>query len=215
MAYRHHLKELCKRATEDKPNHEANKIRRLLVKYQNAFSKNDNDLGLTSITEHCIDTGDAVPIKQPPRRVPIAYAEAERNAILELEEKGVVRKSNSPWASPIVLVKKADGKMRPCVDYRRLNAVVKNVPAFPLPRIGDCLDAVAGSKYFSTFDLTSGYFQIPMKAEDIPKTAFCTKYGQYEFLSMPLRAKFKCSHIPENYGVKLCKACNGQLLSYT
>ncbi|MES9884544.1 MAG: retroviral-like aspartic protease family protein, partial [Sedimenticola sp.] len=115
----HHLKELCKRATEDKPNHEANKIRKLLVKYQNAFSKNDNDLGLTSITEHCIDTGDAVPIKQPPRRVPIAYAEAERNAILELEEKGVIRKSNSPWASPIVLVKKADGKMRPCVDYRR------------------------------------------------------------------------------------------------
>lgn len=180
-----HLQELFSRSTENKTAYEANELGKLLSKYQSAFSRNDNDLGLTNITEHSIDTGDANPIKQPPRRVPIAYAEAEREAIDELQAKGVIRKSNSPWASPIVLVKKSDGKMRPCVDYRRLNAVIKNVPAFPLPRVGDCLDAVAGSKYFSTFDLTSGYFQIPMKETDIPKTAFCTKYGQYEFLSMP------------------------------
>ncbi|MES9880687.1 MAG: reverse transcriptase domain-containing protein [Sedimenticola sp.] len=180
-----YLQDLYKKATVDRSAYEKEEIRKLLIKYQDAFSKHDNDLGLTNITEHSIDTGDATPIKQPPRRVPIAYAEAERVAIQELEAKGVIRKSSSPWASPIVLVKKPDGKMRPCVDYRRLNAVIKNVPAFPLPRIGDCLDAVAGAKYFSTFDLTSGYFQIPMKESDIPKTAFCTKYGQYEFLSMP------------------------------
>ncbi len=104
----------------------------MLSKYQSAFSRNDNDLGLTNITEHSIDTGDANPIKQPPRRVPIAYAEAEREAIDELQAKGVIRKSNSPWASPIVLVKKPDGKMRPCVDYRRLNCCYQECTSFSI-----------------------------------------------------------------------------------
>lgn len=124
------------------------------------------------------------PIKQPPRRVPLAFAEAEKECITQLEKQRVIRKSTSPWASPIVLVRKKNGKVRPCVDYRRLNAVTEP-DAFPLPRIQDCLDSVAGSAIFSTFDLISGYQQIPMKESDIPKTAFVTKYGLYEFLTMP------------------------------
>ena len=88
-----------------------------------------------------------------------------------MKEQGIIRKSSSPWSSPLVLVVNKNGKVRPCVDYRRINAVtVKD--AFPLPRIQDCLDTVAGATLFNTFDLTSSYHQIPVRSQDIPKTAF-------------------------------------------
>lgn len=160
----------------------------LLLEYQDAFSKNDLDLGLTHVSEHIIDTGEAKPIKLPPRRVPIAYAEAELQTINDMEKQGIIRKSNSPWASPLNLVLKKNGKIRPCVDYRRVNDVTIN-DAFPLPRIQDCLDAVSGATIFSTFDLTSGYHQVPVRESDIPKTAFITKYGLWEFLTMPMGMK--------------------------
>ena len=103
----------------------------------------------------------------------------------QLEKQGVIRKSTSPWASPICLVRKRSGKIRLCVDYRRLNEIaIKD--AFPLPRISDCLDAVAGAKFFSTFDMTSEFHQVKIRESDIPKTAFCTKYGMYEYLTMPV-----------------------------
>lgn len=114
----------------------------------------------------------------------MAYAANEKKAIEYLKAKGVIRDGTSPWASPIVLVGKKDGGGRPCVDYRKLNQLVKP-DGFPMPRVQDCLDAVAGSNLFSTFDLTSGYFQIPVKKEDIPKTAFACKYGQFEMTRMP------------------------------
>ena len=80
-------------------------------------------------------------------------------------------------------MRKTSGKIRPCVDYRRLNEVtVKD--AFPLPRISDCLDVVAGAKFLSSFDLTSGFYQVPIRVSDIPKSAFCTKYGLFEYLTM-------------------------------
>ena len=116
--------------------------------------------------------------------MPLAYADKEKAAIEDLKSKGVIRESVSPWASPIVLVSKKDGSVRPCVDYRKVNQLVKP-DGFPLPRVQDCLDAVAGSSYFSTFDLTSGYFQIKLKEEDIPKSAFVCKYGHFEMTRMP------------------------------
>ena len=180
-----HLRDLFQKSTENKTLAEKMEIAEILHKYKDSFSKDDNDLGLTDLTEHMIDTADALPIKQPPRRVPLALAAAEKEAIQELEKKGVIRKSVSPWASPIVLVRKKNDKLRPCVDYRKVNAVTRNTPAFPLPRVTDCIDTVTGAKFFSSFDLTSGYLQIPVKPTDIPKTAFCTKYGQYEFTTMP------------------------------
>ena len=122
-------------------------------------------------------------MKQRPRKVPLAFADEEK-AIDDLLAKGVIRKSTSPWASPIVLVRKKSGAVRPCLDYRKLNELVRP-DGFPMPRVQDCLDAVSGSTLFSTFDLTSGYFQIPLKTEDIKKTAFVCKFGQYEMTRMP------------------------------
>ena len=98
--------------------------------------------------------------------------------------------SQSLWSSPIFLVRKKNGKVRTCIDSRRVNEVTKK-DAFPLPRIQDCLDA--GAKLFSTFDLTSGYFQIPVKSEDLPKTVFVTKYGLYEFTAMPFGLRYSAA----------------------
>ena len=157
----------------------------MLQAHSDTFSKDEFDIGMTTLTEHVIDVGSQRLIKQPPRRVPTAFADEEEKVVKQLEEQGIIRASTSPWASPIVLVRKKSGKIRPCVDYRRLNAVtIKD--AFPLPRITDCLDAVADATMFSCFDVTSGYHQIPVKESDVPKTAFCTKYGLYEYTSMPM-----------------------------
>ncbi|MCG8046377.1 MAG: RNase H-like domain-containing protein, partial [Candidatus Thiodiazotropha endolucinida] len=179
-----HLVGLYEKSSKELDVYEKNHLRQILIKFQDNFSKDEWDLGLTHITEHAIDTGDASPIKQPPRRVPLAFAEEERKAIEDMKAKGVIRDSVSPWASPIVLVKKKDGGIRPCVDYRKVNELVKP-DGFPLPRVQDCLDAVAGSTLFSTFDLTSGYYQIPLKKEDIPKSAFVCKFGHFEMTRMP------------------------------
>ena len=101
----------------------------------------------------------------------------------ELQRIGFIRPSSSPWGAPVLFVKKKDGSMRLCVDYRALNEVtIKN--KYPLPRIDDLFDQLKGAKYFSKIDLRSGYFQLKIRESDIPKTAFVTRYGQFEFTVM-------------------------------
>lgn len=184
-----YLTDLSSRSTAKRSKYgEEKTVKSLLSRQKRSFSENTDHLGLTHLVEHCIDTGDAVPIKQPPRRVPMSEAENERLEIVKLKDRGVIRPSMSPWASPLVMVRKKDGSSRLCVDFRRLNLVTRD-DAFPLPRIQDCLDAVAGSTIFSTMDITAAYHQVPVREEDIPKTAFITKYGLYEFTSLPFGLK--------------------------
>lgn len=179
-----HLEKLYNDAVTNRTSEQCQQIATLLNKYSDAFSKTETDIGCTHLIEHAIDTGDAAPIKQPPRRIPLAYADEEKKAVTQLLDQGIIRKSMSPWGSPIQLVRKKNGKMRPVVDFRRLNLVT--VPdAYGLPRIQDCLDAVSGATLFSTFDVTSSYHQIPVKESDIPKTAMVTKYGLFEYLRLP------------------------------
>ncbi|WP_375607632.1 reverse transcriptase family protein, partial [Bartonella sp. AC142YNZD] len=102
----------------------------------------------------------------------------------DLSDKGFIRPSTSPWGAPVLFVQKKDGTLRLCIDYRKLNRVtIKN--KYPLPRIDDLFDQLKGSHYFSKIDLRSGYYQLRIRAEDVPKTAFRTWYGRYEFLVMP------------------------------
>jgi len=101
-----------------------------------------------------------------------------------LLDKGFIRPSNSPWEAPILFVKKKDGTLRLCIDYRQLNKViVKN--KYPLPRIDDLFDQLKGARVFSKIDLRFGYHQLRIKEQDIQKIAFRTRYGHYEFLMMP------------------------------
>ena len=127
--------------------------------------------GRCSVIGHVIDSGTSKPISQTPRRIPVHYQQEVNKAIKEMLDQRIIRPSSSPWASPIVVAKKKGGSVRICVDYRKLNAItVKD--GFPLPRIDVTLDALGGSKFVSTLDLKSGYWQVEINAASREKTAF-------------------------------------------
>ncbi|GFU88767.1 retrovirus-related Pol polyprotein from transposon 412 [Trichonephila clavipes] len=141
-------------------------------------------LAITTVTQHRIDTADHPPIKQHPRRLPFAKQEEVGTLLREMQENDIIEPSSSPWASPIVLVRKKDGSTRFCVDYRKLNDVTKK-DSYPLPRIDDTLDTLSGHKWFSTLDLKSGYWQVEIHPEDREKTAFTSGQGLWQFKVMP------------------------------
>ena len=114
------------------------RVAKLLSDFSETFSKDDNDLGCTNLTSHTIDTGTIKPIKQAPRRTPLAFQGRDREALEKMLERGTIRESTSPWASPVVLVPKKDNYVRVCIDYRKINENTKK-DAFPLPKINDCL----------------------------------------------------------------------------
>ena len=124
------------------------------------------------------------PISQAPYRMAPAELKELKVQLQELLDKGFVRPSFSPWGAPVLFVRKKDGTLRLCIDYRQLNKVtVRN--KYPLPRIEDLFDQLQGATVFSKIDLRSGYHQLRIKESDVPKTAFRTRYGHYEFLVMP------------------------------
>ena len=135
------------------------KFRELFRCYRDVFAFTGDQLGKTSLVQHVIDTGDAMPIKQRPYRTsPRSKQEIDRQ-VDDMLQKGIIRESVSPWSSPVVLVKKKNGSFRFCVDLRKVNAVTRK-DSFPMPLVSDTLDALIGTKYFSTLDLKSGYWQI-------------------------------------------------------
>ena len=169
---------------EIKDPSEKSAIQRLLVQHAAVFVGPDGTIGCTKMAEHSIHTGEAKPIKSRSYRISAAGHETIAKEVEAMEKKGVVRPSFSPWSSPVVLVTKKNGEVRFCVDYRRLNEVtVKD--SYPLPRIEDTLGALGGCCWFSTLDLASGFWQIPVREEDRCKTAFATRNGLYEFNMMP------------------------------
>lgn len=131
---------------------------------------------------HRINTGDASPLRRRPYRVSQTERLVVQREVDEMLRKNVIEPSSSPWPSLIVLVKKKDGSLRFCVDYRHLNKITKK-GVYPLPRIDGALDA--GASYFSSIDLRSGYWKIAVDEKDREKTAFVTYDGLYQLKDMP------------------------------
>ena len=178
-----HLSETYKASTEHLSASEQSRLAALLNEHEDVFAKSEFDLGTFTDIEHGIDTGDARPIKQRMRRTPACFVGEEEAHLKKMLEAGVIKESASDWASSPVLIRKRDGSVRWCIDYRGLNKVtVKDV--FPLPLVDDCLDTLAGNVWFSRLDANSAYWQINIKPEDRHKTAFHTRYGLFEHVKM-------------------------------
>ena len=137
----------------------------LLKEFGDIFAAQDGSgLGCTTVVQHEIKT-DGPPIRQPVRRLPTALKPVINAEVEKMLQQGVIRPSNSPWSSPIVMVRKKDGSWRFCVDYRKVNLVTCR-DAYPLPRIDSTLDTLAGATLFTTLDLATGYWQVEIKEED-------------------------------------------------
>ncbi|KAK7899349.1 hypothetical protein WMY93_020202 [Mugilogobius chulae] len=148
------------------------------------FSQNDLDFGCTDKVRHHIKLHDETPFKHRARPIHPHDIEAVRSHLRDLLEAGVIRESESPFSSPIVVVRKKNGDVRLCIDFRKLNLqTVKDAYALPNPE--ESFSALSGSKWFTVLDLKSGYYQIAMNEEDKPKTAFVTPIGFWEFNRMP------------------------------
>ena len=172
------LKDLLARAPLQEAERKSAEV--LMRRYTDVFSRDESDVGHTKMAIHEIPLKPGVrPIRQPPRRLgPTKDAEVERQ-VEGLRERGLIEPTDGAWSSPVVLVKKKDGAWRFCVDYRRLNDITCQ-DAFPLPRIDDSLDALSGNALFSTLDLVSGYWQVPLSPDAQEKSAFVTRSGLWK-----------------------------------
>ena len=178
------LWQMVENAEEKLSDEETNQLYELLCSFADVFADDSEDLGRTDLTQHRIHTGDAQPVHQAPRRLPAARREETRKLLQNMLQRDIIQPSNSPWSSPIVLVRKNNGTLRFCIDYRRLNRVTRK-DAYPLPRVDDALDMMSGCNWFTTLDLVSGYWQVEVHPQDKAKTAFTTPEGLFEFNVMP------------------------------
>jgi hypothetical protein len=172
--------------SDAKPNLDATEtqaLEGLIAEFRDVFATNSDVFGRTNRVRHRIDTGDARPIRQLPRRLPLAKQAEVDNMLDDMKRKGVIEESEGPWSPPGVLVRKKNGDLPFCVDYRKLNDVTKKT-VFPLPIIDDTFDTLAGAKWFSTLDLKSGYFQEALHPDDKEKTAIFTGRGLWQFTVM-------------------------------
>ena len=165
-----------------------------------AFSKNNKDIGRTQVIEMEIDTGDSLPIAQSPYTLPLKHYDWVRQKIETLEKAGVIERSLSPLASPVIVVPKKSAPDEPprrrlCVDYRKINALQQEVKRtdkvtgclslYPLPKIDEMFSKLGGSSVFSTIDLRSGYYHVGLTRESRPKSAFVVPMGKWQFKCTP------------------------------
>ena len=170
---------------DDMTAQQKSELLQLLDEFQDLFH---GKLGCSSVVKHSIRTGEHGPIRKRMYRIPPAKQKVVDQHVQDMLEKQIILPSSSSWSSPIVLVKKRDGKDRFCIDFRAVNQVTQK-DSHPLPRIDDLLDRLKGAKYFTTLDLASGFWQIQMDENDRHKTAFSTSNGHYEFNVMPFGLK--------------------------
>ncbi|KAH7710724.1 gagpol and env protein precursor [Aphelenchoides avenae] len=161
------------------------KVLLLFERFNDCFALSDFELGTTHLFEHEIELAAGTkPIAQPGRPVPLALRKPLKEMLEQYRQMGVIKPSRSDWSSPVVLVRKKDGSIRMCVDYRRLNKVIK-LSQYPMPNINVMLQSLVGKKFFTTCDLHSGYWQIPLSPKAKELTAFSTLGGHWEFNVLP------------------------------
>jgi hypothetical protein len=156
----------------------------LINEYADVFRDNLPGLPPARNDPIIIDTGDARPVNRPPYKMSPAESDELKRQLTELLQLGLIRPSSSPWGAPVLFVRKKDGTLRMCIDYRALNRIsVKK--SYGIPNIDESLERLHGSSYFTTLDLKSGYHQMRLNPEDIPKTSFNTRLGKFEWLVAP------------------------------
>ena len=189
-------------------------------KHPDAFSKNNKDIGRTTLIEMEIDTGDRLPVAQNPYTLPLKHHEWVRKEIETLEKAGVIERSLSPWASPVIVVPKKSAPDEPprrrlCVDYRKVNSLQQEVrwtdkgtgclSLYPLPKIDEMSAKLKGARFFSTIDLRSGYYHIGLTHESRAKSAFVVPMGKWEFKRTP----FGLSQAPAYFQLLIDKVLMG------
>lgn len=172
---------------------EKSELQRLITKYENAFYHPGDDLTFTNEIKHKIETGDHGPVYTKSYRYPAIHTEEVDRQMNEMLEQGIIKHSSSPYNSPIWVVPKKEDKVgnkewRIVIDYRKLNAITED-DRYPIPVIDDILDKLGRANYFTTLDLTKGFYQIEVDPKDREKTAFSTTNGHYEFIRMPFGLK--------------------------
>lgn len=181
-------------------------VKSVLNKWSDIFSKGPTDLGKTDLVKHSIKLTDDTPFKDPYRRIPPGLFEEVRTHLKEMLDAGAIRESESPYSSNVVLVRKKDGSLRFCIDFRKLNSrTVRD--SYNLPRIDDTIDTLIGAKYFTKLDLRSGYWQVEMEETDKHKTAFSVgNLGFYECNRMA----FGLTNAPATFQ-RLMERCMGEM----
>ena len=149
----------------------AAKVTRLLLEYQDIFCLEPHEIGCTDITEHDIELLDHKPFKERFRHIAPPLVEEVRQHIQEMLDGGAIHPSQSPWCNAVVLVRKKDGSLHFCINFRRLNAKTKK-DSYPLPRMQETMESMVGSRYFSCMDLKSGFWQVKMSEKACQYTAF-------------------------------------------
>ena len=178
---------------------ELQRFQSILKQYRQVFAESDLELGCVPGIKHRIPTTDDVPVQLPFRRIPPALMTEVRQHLDGLLKQGIIRESQSSYASPVVLVRKKDGKLRLCTDFRALNAKTTR-DCHPIPRIQESLDSIRGARYFTSLDLKAAYNQIEVHEADVHKTAFTTPFGLFEHQRMA-------------FGLKNAPACFQRLMN--
>jgi dUTPase len=187
--------------------HQKVEVKNLVADWHQVFSKHDLDVGITNLVKHRINVTDSYPFKQRHRKIPHSMYKEVRDHLQQLLDIGIIRKSDSPWASNIVLVRKKDQSLRLCVDFRQLNnRTVKD--AYALPRVEELLEGLGGNQYYSVLDMKMGYHQVEIEENHKQYTAFTAgPLGFFEYTRLP----FGLSNAPATYQ-RLMENCLSDLM---